>query len=141
MLSDTRNPFIMLVLGVIPVKFLLVKKRMVFLQYILKESTSSIIKQVFEALKLDSRKGDFVNLTNKDLFDLDICQTNNEIECLSTLNWKKLGKMKTNEAALTYLTKENKKKDETNTIIFPNLKLSEYHITSISHQSLKPFLV
>ena len=69
MLSDTGNPykvFMMLELGVIPVKFVLMKKRMVFLQYILKESTSSMIKQVFEALKLDSRKGDFVNLTNKD---------------------------------------------------------------------------
>ena len=67
-LSETGKAskvFMLLELGIIPVRFVLMQKRMMFLYYILKENTNSMIRKVYEALKLDSRKGDFVNLNNK----------------------------------------------------------------------------
>ena len=48
------------------------KKRLMFLQYIVKESTESLISKVYTALKEDSRKGDFVQLTNSDRKDLGL---------------------------------------------------------------------
>ena len=45
------------------------QKRMQFLQYILQESTDSMLSRVFQTLKQDSTKGDFVALTNKDKLD------------------------------------------------------------------------
>ena len=68
-LSSSGNPckaFMMLELGITPVRFVIMQKRMQFLQYILKESTDSMLFRVFQALKAESRKGDFVALTNKD---------------------------------------------------------------------------
>ena len=55
---------------VIPVKFVIMQQRMNFLYYIFKEDINSIIRQVFDALRKDSRKGDFISLTNIDRADL-----------------------------------------------------------------------
>ena len=61
MLSTTGYPskvFMMLEFGIVPIRFILMKKWMQFLHYILNESEESMIKRVFETLKEDSRKGD-----------------------------------------------------------------------------------
>ena len=62
----------MLELGVIPVRYVVMQKRMQFLHYILQESKESMLRKVFNALKDDSRKGDFVNLSNQDKKELNI---------------------------------------------------------------------
>ena len=64
-LTNYGNPskvFMCLELGVIPVKFVIMEKRLYFLKYILDENISLMLRQVYEALKGDSRKGDFVSL-------------------------------------------------------------------------------
>ena len=48
----------------------------------MKESTESMIRQVFEALKSESRYGDFVALTNKDRIELDISLSDSDIKKL-----------------------------------------------------------
>ena len=61
-LSDNGNPskaFMFLELGIIPVKFIMKGKRANFLKYILNESKDTMIRQVYEALKVDSKKRDF----------------------------------------------------------------------------------
>ena len=68
-LNVTGNPspiFMMLELGTIPVRFVIMKKRLQFLHYILNENKESMLSQVFETLKSESKKGDFVHLTNGD---------------------------------------------------------------------------
>ena len=65
----------MLELGIIPVRFVIMQKQMQFLQNILQESTDSMISRVFQTLKEDSTKGDFVALTNKDKLELEITFT------------------------------------------------------------------
>ena len=59
------------------------KKHMLFLHYLLKPESHTMIKQVFQALNEDSRKGDLVNLTNIDILDLEIDLNNEEIEGMS----------------------------------------------------------
>ena len=59
-LSATGNPskcFTKLELGILPVRYVFMKKRLNFLHYILNESMDSIMKQVYDTLKEDSRKG------------------------------------------------------------------------------------
>ena len=114
-LSTEGNPckaFMMLELGTIPVRFVVMQKRMQFLHYILQEHKDSMLRQVFDALKDDSRKGDFVELTNHDREDLDITLTNDEIEVVSKTQWKNMIKMKTHNAALKYLNKENSQREK-----------------------------
>ena len=49
----------------------------------LRESISSIIRQVY-----DSRKGDFYQLVKKDMEDLDIILTEEEIRTYTKRTWK-----------------------------------------------------
>ena len=71
---------------------------------------------MFTALNEDSRRGNFVFLTNKDRSDLDIDLKNHEIEIMSELSWKKLIKEQVNRAAFNYLKEENLKKEKTKDI-------------------------
>ena len=90
-LSDTGNPskvFMMLELGIVPIRYVLMQKRLPFLHYLLNQSSNSMLSQVFEDLKNDSRKGDFVHLTDKDKTSLEIDMTDAEIKVLSKWQWK-----------------------------------------------------
>ena len=85
-LSDNGNPskpFIFSELGIIPVKFIINRKRANFLKYILNESKDTMIRQVYEALKVDSKKGDFFSLVTKDTRDLEISLSEEEIQSCS----------------------------------------------------------
>ena len=75
MLSTSGNPsrvFMCLELGIIPVRYVIMKKRLNFLHYILKETITSTVRQVYDTLKHDSRKGDFYFIIQKDLRDCDL---------------------------------------------------------------------
>ena len=84
-----------------------------------------MIKQVFQALNEDSRKGDFVNLTNTDRTDLEIDLTNDKIEGMSQYMWKKYIKNKSNDAALKYINEVNITKKKPSDIDFNKIKMSE----------------
>ena len=64
------------------------------------------------ALNDDSRKGDFVNLSNQDRKELNINYTDIEIENTSKSQWKKIIKGKTQIAALKYLIEENSQREK-----------------------------
>ena len=76
--SSASKVFMMLELGVIPVRFVLMKKRLQFLHYILSEPMDTMLRQVFEALKEDTRNGDVVSLTNRDKIELEIYITDED---------------------------------------------------------------
>ena len=73
-LGSSGNPSTVfyLELDILPARFVIMKKRLNFLRYILKEDMGSMIQQVYDALKTESRNGDFVNLVKKDMDELDI---------------------------------------------------------------------
>ena len=82
-LSTSGNPskaFMYLELGMLPVQFVIMEKRLNFLRYIIKESMCSMIRQVYELLKTESVKGDFIYLIKKDMEELDIDFTEEEIK-------------------------------------------------------------
>ena len=70
-----------------------------------------MIRQVYETLKEDYRKGDFILLTNSDRNELNIDISDEYISLLSKYSWKKYVKEKVKIAALTYLVTENESKD------------------------------
>ena len=86
LLSESGNPskvFMLLELGILPVRYVIIMKRLNFLRYILGESKTSMIGQVYSVSKEDSRKGDFVNLVQSDLQDLKLHMTDHEIQNIS----------------------------------------------------------
>ena len=124
--SSASKCFMMLELGIIPVRFVLMKKRLQFLHYILNESTSTMLRQVYDTLKEESRHGDFVSLTQSDKNALNIDILEEDIQLVSKWSWKKYLTEKVREAAFLYLTQENSSKEKTKNITFENLNMSKY---------------
>ena len=124
--SSASKCFMMLELGIIPVRFVLMKKRLQFLHYILNESTSTMLRQVYDTLKEESRHGDFVSLTQSDKNALNIDISEEDIQLVSKWSWKKYLTEKVREAAFLYLTQENSSKEKTKNITFENLNMSKY---------------
>ena len=69
---STSKVFMCLELGLISVNFVIMEKPLSFLRYILTDSMYTMIRQVFEELKMESRKGAFVDLVKRDMDDLKI---------------------------------------------------------------------
>ena len=92
--SNTSNTFKYLELGIYPLRFELMKRTVMFLQYILKQEKSSMIYQVFIATWENPIKNDFVKSCEKYLSVLDIKLSFKEIELMSKWSLKKIVKSK-----------------------------------------------
>ena len=86
--GNSSKVFMSLELGIVPVKFVLMAKRINMLNYILNESIDSTMKEVYEALKCDSRKGDFYSLVQKDQKDINIQCEEAIMQQYSQSQWK-----------------------------------------------------
>ena len=129
LLSASGSPskaFMSLELGFIPVKYVIMYKRMTFLHYILSESTESMIRKVYTALKSDSRRGDFYHLVVKDMKELEIIFDENKILSYTYIHWKKHIKSKVYDLSLKSLVLENSTKEKTKDIKFSEMKMGEY---------------
>ena len=72
----------------------------------------SLVKQVYTALKEDSRKGDLVSLVNSDKEEFEIDCTDEEIKTMSRHTWKQFIKKKKKKFALKCLLEENNSKEK-----------------------------
>ena len=108
--GSTSKSFMMLELGLILVQFVIMKKRLQFLHHILTESTEALVRQVFDVLKEDSRKGYFVNLTNIDCEEFDIDLNNEEIADISKYSRKKYLKEKTDTEAFNLMSQRTEQR-------------------------------
>ena len=70
--GNTSNALKYLELGIIPVRFEVMRKKLGFLQYILKEDKNSMISKVLNATSDNPIKNDFVATCNKYLKKMDI---------------------------------------------------------------------
>ena len=101
--ANTNNVFKYLELGVKPVRFELMKRKILYLQYILQQEKQSMIYKVFEATLKDPLKNDFVSICKKYLEDLNINLSFEDIKNLSKWKLKKILKDKIELAAFKYL--------------------------------------
>ena len=58
--------FYYLDLGILPAKYVIMKKRLKFLKYILDEPMETMIRKVFEEQRKETQKGDFINQVSDD---------------------------------------------------------------------------
>lgn len=107
--ANTSNIFKYLELGVCPVRFEIMKRKILFLQYILKQEESSMIHKVFKATCEHPIKNDFVQTCQKYLETLEINMTFEEIKQMSEFKFKKMVKQKTMIAAFKYLIEQKNK--------------------------------
>ena len=70
--ANTSNIFKYLELGILPVRFEIIKRKILFLQYILQQEETSMVYQVFKTTCENSIKNDFVKTCEKYLTTLEI---------------------------------------------------------------------
>ena len=128
--SNTSNVLKYLELGIIPVRYEIMKRKILFLQYILKQDKDSMIYKVFEATSENPLNNDFVKTCKKYLKTLDINLTFMEIEEMTNWRFKKLVKEKTNLAGWNYLLGEKIRQNKIRNMQFSELKMQEYLLYS-----------
>ena len=90
--ANTSNIFKYLELGILPVRFEIIKRKILFLQYILQQEETSMVYQVFKTTCENSIKNDFVKTCEKYLTTLEINLTFSDIQNMSKWKFKKLVK-------------------------------------------------
>lgn len=118
--------FYYLELRILPAKYVIMKKRLKFLKYILDEPMETMITQVFEEQRKETRKGDFINLISDDFEKLELKTKFKEIEQYTKFAWNNLINSKTEHAAFKALARENENKSKTKHIVYKKLEMSDY---------------
>jgi hypothetical protein len=129
--SNTSNVAKYLELGVLPVKYEIIKRKIIYLQYILQQEKTSMVFKVFKATQDDPVNNDFVKTCNKYLEILDIKMSFSEIEGMSKWRFKKLVKEKTQLAAFKYLMEKKNQPNKQTKIAdlkYEKLEMQDYLI-------------
>ena len=79
-ISVKTYDLVCLELGLEPFRFVIMRRRLLYLQHILKQNDSSLVKNFLMTQMLDLKKKDWGNTVLEDFKDLDINLTFEEIE-------------------------------------------------------------
>ena len=124
--SNTSNTFKYLELGIYPIRFEIMKRKVIYLQYILQQDKDSMLYKVFEATAQNPLKNDFLKICEKYLQRLKINLSFEEIEKMSKMSFKKLVKEKTKEVALKYLIQQKNSQSKISMMNYEKLEIQEY---------------
>ena len=102
------------------------KRKIIFLQYILQQERDSMLFQVFKATCENPVKNDFVKTCSKYLDLLDIKLSFDEITMMFQNKFKQLVKQKTEVAGFNYLIKEKNNQSKIANLKYSSLKMQEY---------------
>ena len=119
-----------LTVGIIPARFQIMKMRIMFLKDILNENEESLIRKFYELQVKKPTKGDWASTCVKDLHQLGIDLSTEEIRNMKRKQFKNMLKEKINELAFNYLIEKRGKKGSE--IKFLSLRMSDYLLPSTS---------
>jgi len=120
--SKTPKPMLYLLTGSTPIRFIVKRRRLVYLHHILNQKEEALIRSFFET-QMETRKSkDWASQVLKDLKDFEIESSIPEIGAFKEENWKSLVKSKATAFALKYLNSIVGSKSQK----YQELKLSKY---------------
>ena len=121
--ANTSNALKYLELGAEPIRFRIMKRKLSFLQYILKQNDKSMIYEVLKATRENPEKNDFVLTCEKYLNQLQINLSFEDIKSLSKNGFDRLLKEKSKIASFKYLDGEKMKQKNIMYIKYTNLEM------------------
>ena len=124
--SSTPAAFVHLELGTLPIRYVIMTRRLLFLQYILKEKGDSLIHSFLVAQMEDTKKGDWWETVQNDIMEIELNLSLSEIKMMSAESFKDLVKTNISKAALLWLNMEKQRSKKTGNIQYSDLKLQEY---------------
>ena len=124
--SKSSRCLILLELGINSVEFIIKKKRVGYLFHLLTSSVPSLSKQVFDQQVKNPRKGDFINLVMKDLKDLNINLSLEDISMLPKSKFKSIVKTACKESCFNKLLEEKQKLSKGKEISYTKFETQKY---------------
>ena len=115
----------------IPIKYVVIARRLLYLQTILKRHDNEITKIIYTAMKENPLKNDWIELitTDKELLPKE-SKDDEDIKKLTNDEFKKIVKKCIKHVALKELEKENKTHKQVKEIIHRNVNKPQSYITS-----------
>ena len=126
--SKSSNALKYLELGVVPIRFQIMRRKLGCLQYILKQEKDSMIFNVLKVTSENFVKNDFVFTCKKYLETLNINLTFDEIAKMSKFNFNKILKERMRIVAFSYLENQQSKQEKIKEIKYSKLEIQEYLI-------------
>ena len=97
-------------LGQVPARFDIIKLRLYFLKYILQQDPGSTLSKMYQLQLENTKRGDWASTAKKNLQDLKINLSNDEIRNMSRTSYNNLIRKRCKEIAFEYLTNKRGKK-------------------------------
>ena len=114
-------------LGLEPLRYVIIKRRLFYLQHILKQKETSLVKKFLKTQILCPKKKDWIKTVLSNLEHLGIDLSIADIEEMPRQTYKKLIKKRIEECAFNYLIeKRNKRNGKGIDNIFTSLKIQNY---------------
>ena len=110
--AKTPIKMLYLLTGSIPIEFLIQRRRLVYLQHILKQDNNSLLKTFFEHQLQTKKSKDWASQVIKDLEKFEIILTFEEISNMPEETWKLIVKNKSIKLALEYLNSNQGSKSQ-----------------------------
>ena len=127
---STPSPSLYLELGCLPIRFIIKTRRLMFLHYILNQEEDSLMLRFFNAQLSNPVEGDWTEQVEKDLQDLNMNLSMNEIKSLSEECFRTKVKNAILKAAFEWLTSEKLKRSKVMNISYEKLQMQEYLLST-----------
>ena len=128
-------------LGCTPLRYIIMMRTIMFLQYILQEQSSSLISQVLQAQSESPSKNDFILKVKEDQEDLEIDLSFEDIKSLSKDSFSNFVKKQLGEKALQFINKKKLEHSKVRHIKHDELKMQAYlQASNVRSVSLAKFL-
>ena len=122
----TPKEMLYLETGTIPLRFLIIIRRLMYFHYLLNGDEDSLVNKVLKIQMMKPSKDDWINQVNDDLNSLDITLTPEEIENLSKDQFRKIVQEKIELKTLEYLNCQKAKHSKVLHIQHHSLQLQSY---------------
>jgi hypothetical protein len=121
--SSTPSAVLYLDLGCLPIRFIIKARRIMFLHTILKQEEDSLVYRFFMAQAENPSRGDWSIQDAKDLEEVDLALSLDEIRDLSVESFRSKVRKSVNVAAFNWMINEKKDKSRVMDIEYESLKI------------------
>ena len=129
--SKTALEFLYLEAGVIPLRFVIASRRLLYHQVLLQRDDDELTKKIYLAQKDDITPGDFAELVAKDFLSINIQQDDREIMMTDRDTYKLHIKAKIKTAAFDYLKEKQQQHSKIKHIHYDTLCVQNYMVSPI----------
>ena len=126
--AHSKTPIEMLYLetGVVPIKYIIINRRLSYLKHILNTNEHELIRKVYEAQKRRPVENDWILMVQTDKTEINFKYNDEQISAMSNSQYKKIIKEKVRKAAFESLLERKETHSKVQAIKYDKFYIQEY---------------